>query len=66
MRKQTINLVALFLSGLLLLSLAGCSSNNENVPNRETNKTDETSAADCIINGRELYFIDAETKKEWK
>ena len=66
MKKQTIKLIALFLSVLVLLSLAGCSSNIENTTGGEENKTIETSAADCIIDGRDLYFVDAETKKEWK
>lgn len=66
MKKQTIKLIALFLSVLVLLSLAGCSSNIENSTGEEDNKTIEASAPDCIINGRDLYFVDAETKKEWK
>lgn len=49
-----------------MLPFVGCSSNNDNTFSSENNKTIEPSKADCIINGRELYFVDEETKNEWK
>lgn len=61
-----IRLVSVLLAGFILLSIVGCSSKNDNTSNTENNQNVESSDADCIINGRKFYFVDDETKKEWK
>lgn len=63
-KKLLVNLLSfIILSAILLLSI-GCSSKNENTT--ENNQNVESSDADYIINGRKFYFVDDETKKEWK
>ena len=57
MKQYRMKWFAFCLSVSVCLSMVGCTS---------MFKDDAPPSADCIINGREFYFVSDETKQEWK
>ena len=64
--NKWIKLLSLVMVSILLLLSAGCNSKNEDATADSNCENVNTAVADCIINGREFYFVSDEVKKEWK
>lgn len=62
MKQQITKTICIIVLCALSLGICGC-----NIKEAETVESDISSPeADCIINGKEFFFVEDEVKKEWK
>jgi len=64
-KKQILQAISFALLFAFSLSLFACGGDTEQKNNGNMKNT-ETYNADCIIGGKEIFFVDDDTKKEWK